>query len=104
LKGGGAAQPAEAAEAAAGEAPRAAAAPNGQALRSRDDAYRQLREAAAVLQKLEPHSPIPYLIQRAVALGSLPFPQLIRALIREPNVLAELTREFGIPEETPASS
>jgi type VI secretion system protein ImpA len=63
---------------------------------SREAAYRQLAQAAAVLQQLEPHSPIPYLIQRAVALGALPFPDMIRALIREPNVLAELNRELGI--------
>src|SRR5262249_13783294 len=52
---------------------------------SREEAYRQLAQAAAVLQQLEPHSPIPYLIQRAVALGALPFPDMIKALIREPN-------------------
>ncbi len=66
---------------------------------SRADAYRQLAEAAALLQRLEPHSPIPYLVQRAVELGALPFPQLMRALIRDPNVLTELTREFGLKTE-----
>jgi len=65
---------------------------------SREQAYRQLAQAAAVLRQLEPHSPIPYLIQRAVELGSMPFPQLIRALIREQNVLTELNRELGIRE------
>jgi type VI secretion system protein ImpA len=66
---------------------------------SRDQAYRQLAQAAALLRQLEPHSPIPYLIQRAVELGSMPFPQLIRALIREQNVLSELNRELGIKEQ-----
>ncbi len=70
---------------------------------SREQAYRQLAQAAAVLRQLEPHSPIPYIIQRAVELGSMPFPQLIRALIREQNVLTELNRELGIREaESPA--
>jgi type VI secretion system protein ImpA len=69
-------------------------------LKSRADAYRQLSEAAALLQHLEPHSPIPYLVQRAVELGAMPFPQLMKALIRDANVLTELTRELGIkPEE-----
>jgi type VI secretion system protein ImpA len=63
---------------------------------SRADAYRQLAAAAALLQRLEPHSPIPYLVQRAVELGALPFPLLMKALIRDANVLAELTREFGL--------
>src|SRR5262249_44886054 len=68
---------------------------------SRAEAYRQLKDAARVLQQLEPHSPIPYLVQRAVELGAMPFPELMRALIREPNVLAELNREMGIKEAPP---
>jgi type VI secretion system protein ImpA len=65
---------------------------------SRAEAYRQLAQAAAVLRELEPHSPIPYLVQRAVELGSLPFPQLIKVLIRDANVLNELNRELGLKE------
>jgi type VI secretion system protein ImpA len=65
---------------------------------TREQAYRQLREAAQVLQRLEPHSPIPYLVQRAVQLGEMPFPQLIRALVRDGGVLTELSRELGLPE------
>jgi type VI secretion system protein ImpA len=72
----------------------------GRPLVTRADVYRQLEQAANLLQTLEPHSPIPYLIQRAVELGKMPFPMLIKALIREPNVLAELSRELGIPEES----
>lgn len=68
---------------------------------TRAEAYRQLEEAAALLQQLEPHSPIPYFVQRAVRLGELSFPQLIKALIRDGNVLAELNREMGIAEEPP---
>jgi len=67
-----------------------------QALITRSDAYNQLKRAAETLQKLEPHSPIPYLVQRAVRLGRLPFPQLIEKLIRDGNVLEELGREFGL--------
>jgi type VI secretion system protein ImpA len=63
---------------------------------SRDEAYRQLAHAAAVLRRLEPHSPIPYLVERAVKLGSLSFPDLIRELVRDMNVLGELNRELGI--------
>ena len=66
---------------------------------SRQSLYQQLDRLAQELQRLEPHSPIPYLIQRAVRLGSLTFPQLIRALVRDANVLGELTREFALPEE-----
>ena len=72
-------------------------APSSQ-IRNREDAYRQLREAAMTLQRLEPHSPIPYLVQRAVELGGLPFPMLIKQLIREQSVLEELNRELGIED------
>jgi type VI secretion system protein ImpA len=84
------------AEQAAGGAPGPAA--PARAAVTRADAYRQLAQAADLLQQLEPHSPIPYLVRRAVELGALPFPQLMKALIRDANVLTELNRELGIKE------
>jgi type VI secretion system protein ImpA len=79
----------------------AAAAGPSRAPATRAEVYRQLAQAAALLQELEPHSPIPYLIQRAVELGGLPFPQLIRALIRDQSVLGELNRELGLKQAPP---
>ncbi len=75
--------------------------PGARAGVTRADIYRQLRQLATRLQEMEPHSPIPYLLQRAVELGGLPFPQLMQALIREATVLQELNRELGIKEEPP---
>ena len=69
---------------------------------SREALYQQLDVLAQELQSLEPHSPIPYLIRRAVKLGALTFPDLIRALVRDANVLNELTREFALPENKDA--
>lgn len=87
--------------------PRAAApppaAPQGA---TRDELYAALAATAARLQRMEPHSPIPILIQRAVELGSLPFPQLMgalakdqlmNALIRDPNILQEIGRAVSVP-------
>ena len=68
----------------------------GRDARSRSDAYTQLDRAADVLLELEPHSPIPYLVKRAVKLGRLPFPQLMQRMIRDGNVLAELSRELDL--------
>ncbi len=68
--------------------------------RTREDIYAALREAAGRLKEIEPHSPIPYLIQKAVELGAMPFPQLMRALIRDDNILREMNRELGIKEES----
>jgi type VI secretion system protein ImpA len=68
------------------------------AVASREDAYRQLKEASDLLKRIEPHSPIPYLIDRCVALGNMPFPQMIKELVIEANALKDLNRMMGIPE------
>ncbi|MDZ4820151.1 MAG: type VI secretion system protein TssA [Planctomycetota bacterium] len=76
---------------------------NGQSAKSRlntrEAIYAQLSEAATALQSIEPHSPVPFLVMRAVELGGLPFPQLMAALIRDSSVLSEMRREFGIRSE-----
>jgi type VI secretion system protein ImpA len=69
---------------------------------TRAEVYRQLAYFANRLKDMEPHSPIPYLIERAVKLGAMPFPELVKNLIRNGEVITELYREFGIKEETPA--
>ena len=53
----------------------------GRRMLTRADVYARLSEAAALLQQMEPHSPVPYLIQRAIALGSMQFPELMKNLI-----------------------
>jgi type VI secretion system protein ImpA len=70
----------------------------GQQVSSRAQVYQQLAEAAALLQRLEPHSPIPYLIKHAVELGAMPFPELMKRLIRDSDVLMMMNRELGIKE------
>lgn len=68
---------------------------------TRADVYARLSEAADLLAQMEPHSPIPFLVRRAVALGQMPFPQLMRELMREDYHagLRELDRELGIKAE-----
>jgi type VI secretion system protein ImpA len=44
---------------------------------------------------LEPR-PVPYLIDRAVELGDMPFHLMIRQLVRDANALAEINRDLGI--------
>jgi type VI secretion system protein ImpA len=70
----------------------------GRQVSSRAQVYQQLAAAAALLQRLEPHSPIPYLIKRAVELGALSFPDLMKQLIRDGDVLQAMNRELGIRE------
>jgi type VI secretion system protein ImpA len=85
-------------EVATGETP-AAEAPPANRLVTRDDALRQMQEAADLMRHLEPHSPIPYLVERAITLGKLPFPQLMKELIQEQKALADLYRLVGIKED-----
>lgn len=76
----------------------------GQVVIAREAVYAQLTQAAEALATLEPHSPIPYLVRRAVELGKLPFPQLVQKLIREEAILSELQREFGLSAATADST
>jgi hypothetical protein len=48
-----------------------------------------------LLEELEPHSPVSFLIRRAVELRSLRSPELVEELMRDGNVLAFLKREVG---------
>jgi type VI secretion system protein ImpA len=65
---------------------------------TRAEAYAKIGELAGLLQQLEPHSPIPYLLNRAVELGAMPFPELMKALILNPDVLKLMNREMGIKD------
>ena len=66
----------------------------------RQSVYQQIEDAANLLGRLEPHSPVPYLVKSTVELGRLPFPEMIKQFVREENTLCELYRELGI--NTPA--
>ncbi len=63
---------------------------------SRDALYHQLSHIADALQALEPHSPIPLMIRRAVKLGGLSFPDLMREMIKETRAHEELGQLLGI--------
>lgn len=60
--------------------------------RTREDAYHVLSMIASYLQRIEPHSPTPYLIRRAVAWGGMEFGELMQELIRDRSEYGELMR------------
>jgi predicted component of type VI protein secretion system len=62
------------------ELPRLVSAISGP-IRSREDAYRQLSEIADYLAKVEPHSPTPYLVRRAVSWGEMSLAELLKELV-----------------------
>lgn len=50
-------------------------------VQNRDDAFRKITEIADFFRKTEPHSPISYMLDRAVKWGEMPLDDLIRELI-----------------------
>ena len=66
-------------------------------IRSRAQAYQILAEASDFLVRTEPHSPVPYLVRRAISWGSMSLETLMADLIRNSNDLADISRllNFG---------
>lgn len=52
-------------------------------VQSREMAYQQLATIGEFLMRYEPHSPVPYMIQRALEWGAMPLPELLRQLTEE---------------------
>lgn len=63
------------------------------AIASREDAYRLLEDVATYLMKTEPHSPTPYLVNRAVSWGRMSLADLMQEVVREEG---DLTRYFSL--------
>jgi type VI secretion system protein ImpA len=68
-------------------------------IRSRADAYRQLEGIANFLQSIEPHSPTPYLVRRAVSWGRMPLPELMQEVLREEGDLNRLFKVLGLKQD-----
>lgn len=63
---------------------------------SRETAYRLLQTVVDYLMKTEPHSPTPYLINRAVNWGRMPLPELMNEILREEGDLNRLFTVLGL--------
>lgn len=70
----------------------AATPPRAGGIRNRAEAYRRLEEAADYLLLTEPHSPVPYLVKRAVAWGGMNLFDLMQQIIRNDGEMQELNR------------
>lgn len=77
------------------EIPAARGADSGGAPRSREEAFRRLDEVADYLLRTEPHSPVPYLVKRAVAWGGMPLAELLQELLDSESDLKQLYRLLG---------
>ncbi len=63
---------------------------------SRAEAYRRLQEAADYLLRTEPHSPTPYLVQRAVSWGGMTLGELLWELLQDQADLKTVYALLGI--------
>ena len=66
---------------------------------NREQAYAILGELATFLETIEPHSPTPYLIRRAVAWGDMNLSQLVSGMIQEGGDLSLLLALLNIKGE-----
>jgi type VI secretion system protein ImpA len=65
-------------------------------IQSRADAYYRLAEAAEYLMRTEPHSPVPYLVKRAVQWGNMSLAQLLYEFVGNPEDLVAIQRLLGM--------
>lgn len=74
-------------------------APARMQIHSREEAYRLLMEIADYLFAVEPHSPTPYIVQRAASWGSMPLHKLLVELTKGNNDLTALFELLGLGRE-----
>ena len=69
---------------------------SGGAVRSRQEALRRLSEVAEFFRQTEPHSPVSYLVQRAVKWGTMPLDGWLQEVIKDEAVLGALRETLGV--------
>lgn len=65
------------------------------AVNDRREALQRLAEVAAYFQRAEPHSPVSYLVQRAVKWGNMPLESWLTDVIKDEGVLSQLRQTLG---------
>ncbi len=65
-------------------------------LRTRADAIKRLQEVVDFLHRTEPHSPVAYLVQRAVKWAHQPFESVLSELVKDSDVLEQIEDVLGI--------
>jgi len=63
---------------------------------TRQDALNRLAEVADYFSKTEPHSPVSYLVQRAIKWGQMPLDTWLQDVIKDGSVLENLRETLGI--------
>jgi type VI secretion system protein ImpA len=63
---------------------------------TRQEALKRLAEVAAYFHKTEPHSPVAYLVQRAIKWGQMPLEVWLQEVIKDSSVMDHLRETLGL--------
>ena len=66
------------------------------AVKSRSDALKRLSEIAVFFHRSEPHSPVAYLVNRAVKWGNMPLDSWLQEVIKDSAALEQINEMLGI--------
>jgi type VI secretion system protein ImpA len=69
----------------------------------RDDALRRLAAVAAYFRRTEPHSPVSYLVGRAIRWGEMPLEEWLHDVIGNDDVLSRVRETLGLKESDASS-
>lgn len=79
---------------------RTIAAPTG-AIQNRADALKRLADVSEYFKKNEPHSPVSYLVQRAVKWGNMPLENWLQDVIKDETVIFQIRQTLGFNTKDP---
>jgi type VI secretion system protein ImpA len=74
------------------------------AIQSRQDALKRLGDIAEFFRKTEPHSPISYLLLRAVKWGNMPLESWLQDVIKDETVIFQIRQTLGFNTNLPEST
>ena len=63
---------------------------------NRNDAIDALREVASYFRHHEPHSPVAYLLERAVAWANMPLEEWLAEVVRDESTLSSIRERVGL--------
>jgi type VI secretion system protein ImpA len=73
---------------------------SGLQITCREEAYEQLGEIASYLSRIEPHSPTPYLLQRAVSWGDMSVVELLEEIVKDKGDYQSIMQLLGVGKNT----
>jgi type VI secretion system protein ImpA len=71
------------------------------AITNRQDALKRLADVSEYFKKNEPHSPVSYLVQRAVKWGNMPLENWLQDVIKDETVIFQIRQTLGFNTKDP---